>query len=83
MTEETITILDRDYSSDGHVFYIIKVGQYNHEEYVKFFNGQPNGCTCKNKVRFNECSHQEALAKVEAGYQSQSPNREGSFPPTI
>ena len=66
---ETITILDRDYTNDGHVFYTIKVGTYNRAEMVKLFNGQPNGCTCKNKKHFNECPHQEAMVQVEAGYQ--------------
>ena len=67
---ETIEILDRDQSCDGHVFYTISVGMYHKEELVKFFNGQPNGCTCKNKKQFNQCPHQEALARVEAEYQS-------------
>lgn len=69
-TPETIEILDRDESCNGHVFYTIKVGKYNKEEYVKFFNGQPNGCTCKKQKRFDACPHQEALAKIEAEYQS-------------
>ncbi len=69
-TTETIEILDRDESCDGHVFYTIKVGAYHKEEMVKFFQGQPNGCTCKGKSKFNECVHQSRLATVEAAYQN-------------
>ncbi len=69
-TNETIEILDRDESCDGHVFYTISVGMYHKEEMVKFFQGQANGCTCKGKSKFNECVHQSRLATVEAEDQS-------------
>ncbi|MFL5623997.1 MAG: hypothetical protein ACJ788_00185 [Ktedonobacteraceae bacterium] len=66
---KTITILYREQFADGLVCYTITSGSYNHEEHVRFHNGQPNGCTCKNKTKWNECQHQESLAKVERGYQ--------------
>jgi hypothetical protein len=69
-TTETITILYREQFCDGLVAYTIKVGAYNKEECVRIRNGQGIGCTCKNKRVFNECSHQEALVKTEAAYQS-------------
>jgi len=69
-TNETITILYREQFCDGLVCYTIKVGQYNHEEHVRIRDGKANGCTCKNKVKFDQCPHQEALVKIEAAYQS-------------
>ena len=68
-TTETIEILYREQFSDGLVAYTIKTGFYNKEECVRIRDGQPIGCTCK-KQKFNQCAHQEALAKIEAEYQS-------------
>jgi len=68
-TNETIEILYREQFADGLVAYTIKVGAYNKEECVRIRDGKAIGCTCK-KQTFNQCQHQEALAKIEAEYQS-------------